>query len=361
MAPLRLSLVLVATLTPSVAAQGGVTPAVLLINEIRIDQPSADVDEYFELFSVPGSSSLDGLTYVVIGDSTAGVSGVVEFALDLTGNATNSQGLFTVGESTLSLGVADLATTLDFENGDNVTHLVVEGFSGAVSDDLDLDDDGVLDVTPWTNVLDAVSLVETTSPSIGSGDEWFYASSLGFTDLGPDGTFVPAHVYRCLTSLSDWRLGVFEIGGFDSPKAFNTACAALVTTFCDPPAPNSISPLGGDIGVLGSRSLQINDNSLVAGPIPDNFGVFVQGDMTGSPVPSPIGGNICLRGSLQRMNVVVLAVGGQAELQLDFSDPGLVESATMPGETVHYQLFHRDSFFLGGGNWTNGISVTWAP
>ena len=37
------------------------------LNEIRIDQSGTDDDEYFELTGTP-SSSLDGFTYLVIGD-----------------------------------------------------------------------------------------------------------------------------------------------------------------------------------------------------------------------------------------------------------------------------------------------------
>ena len=60
--------------------------ASVMINEIRIDMPSTDNDEYFELAGTP-SESLDGLTYLVLGDSTAGVSGVIECVLDLTGQS----------------------------------------------------------------------------------------------------------------------------------------------------------------------------------------------------------------------------------------------------------------------------------
>ena len=53
------------------------------ISEIRIDQPGSDNDEYFELAGAPGTS-LDGLTYIVIGDGTNG-SGVIEAVVPLTG------------------------------------------------------------------------------------------------------------------------------------------------------------------------------------------------------------------------------------------------------------------------------------
>lgn len=47
----------------------------VLINEIRVDQPANDNDEYFELYGSSGTS-LNGLAYLVIGDGPGG-SGVV--------------------------------------------------------------------------------------------------------------------------------------------------------------------------------------------------------------------------------------------------------------------------------------------
>ena len=55
------------------------------ISEIRIDQPSTDNDEYFELAGAAGTS-MNGLTYLVIGDGTGG-SGVIEAVVDLTGQS----------------------------------------------------------------------------------------------------------------------------------------------------------------------------------------------------------------------------------------------------------------------------------
>lgn len=207
------------------AALAGPTFAgsLIRINEIRIDQPGADNDEYFELKGPPGAS-LDGLTYLVIGDGTGG-SGVIEAVVNLTGNSINSSGYFLVTESTFTLaGTPDLvvgATGLNFENGDNVTHLLVSGFSGSNADDLDLDDDGVLDVTPWTGVLDAIGMLQQALPP--STTEWAYGASLGFEDIGPDGVGVPGHIYRCETS-GDWSIGTFDLTGLDTPGADNGAC-----------------------------------------------------------------------------------------------------------------------------------------
>ncbi len=218
-----LALALVALLlwaTPqfSVAQTNGVT-----INEIRIDQPGTDNDEYFELAGTAGTS-LDNLTYLVIGDGIGG-SGEIEAVVDLSGQSIPADGFFLAVESTFSLsGGGDLTTTLNFENSDNVTHLLVEGFTGSTGQDLDTDDDGVLDVTPWTAVLDCVALIET----VGSGDQ-VYCS----TTVGPDGSYVPSHVYRC--PAVGWVIGQFDpVGGMDTPGVENQCLPDLTITKSGP-------------------------------------------------------------------------------------------------------------------------------
>jgi hypothetical protein len=191
-----------------------------LINEIRIDQGGADDDEYFELLGTD-SESLDTLTYLVIGDGS-GSDGTIESVTSLAGQTIGSSGYFVVAESTFTIGTADLTTTLNFENSDNVTHLLVDGFTGANGDDLDTDDDGVLDVEPWTSVVDGVALIEEVNPPAGT--EFEYASDLGLPTVGPDGTFVPGHVYRFLDNPANtsWTVGPFDIAlGDDTPGAMN--------------------------------------------------------------------------------------------------------------------------------------------
>ncbi len=204
----------------------------LVINEIRTDQPGGDVDEYFELRGTPGAS-LDGLTYVVIGDGTGG-SGVIDGsgAIDLTGNVIPASGYFVAAESTFTLGVADFTASLGFENSDNVTHLLVEGFTGSPGDDLDTDDDGVLDVTPWTAIVDSVALRE----EVGGG-ELLYSPNI----CGPNGTFVPGHFY--LESDGTDSLVHYAIGEFDTVTGVDTPGAAN--------APGSLLPqaFGGNMGM----------------------------------------------------------------------------------------------------------------
>ncbi|MCA9291649.1 MAG: hypothetical protein KDA25_11020 [Phycisphaerales bacterium] len=191
----------------------------IVINEIRIDQPGTDLDEYFEIIG-PVDASLDGIFYVVIGDGPGG-SGVIEEVVDLTGWTTGATGFLVVAESTFTLGAADLVTSLNFENGDKTTHMLVSLFTGANGDDLDLDDDGVLDVEPWDSVLCSVSLVKEPNPD-GTTEEFYY----GINTVGPDGAFPPAHAIRCDTLAGVWSYGPFDpLGGLDTPGDVNVCPA----------------------------------------------------------------------------------------------------------------------------------------
>ena len=209
------------------------------INEIRIDQPGSDNNEYFELAGTPGTS-LDGLTYLVIGDDGNGSSGVIEAVISLEGNSIPSDGFFVAAESTFSLGTADLETTLNFENSDNVTHLLVSGFTGSNGDDLDPDDDGILYTTPWESIIDSVALIESAIEG-----EQVYSDTI----VGSDGTFVPAHVFRLPNGTGDFQIGQFDpAASNDTPgdsNEENTGVGETVAIY-DIQGAAQISPLLGE-------------------------------------------------------------------------------------------------------------------
>lgn len=224
--PDRSRLVLAAFLAVALLVLLPVSSFAVTINEIRIDQAGSDTDEYFELFGLSGES-LAGLSYLVIGDSSSGGSGVVESVIDLSSDALRADGLFVVAEASFSIGIADRIAGLNFENSDNVTHMLVSGFSGSSGDDLDLDDDGLFDHTAWSSVIDAVSLVE----SIGTGEQ-VYATST----VGPDGTAVPGHVYRAVDGSGQWQIGLLTPGG-PNETAGSRNSPALPDPESDPAAP----------------------------------------------------------------------------------------------------------------------------
>ncbi len=214
-------------------AFAGVVSAQVLINEIRVDNTGTDTDEYFELVGTPGAS-LAGLFYIVLGDgssssSSGGCSGTVEAVVDLSAFSIQADGFFAARNSAATpvLTGYDASVALAFENSDNVTHLVVSGFTGTLTQDLDTNDDGVLDITPWTMILDSIGLSEGTTfvcPTTGNNDEWLY----GVGVVGPDGIFAAAGMRRCTAGLIQSPIGVSPT--VDTPGAANACTVAVEST-----------------------------------------------------------------------------------------------------------------------------------
>ncbi len=190
-------------------------------NEIRTGTNNA---EYIELKGTPGAS-LAGLTVVVLGDgtSTGAVitrTGVVEWlyrfaATDVIGsngylvlhNPGANPLYVPVPPATADVGGAfpftiDPAATklpwgyqtptgsvgdTQLESPDNITFLLVSDFTGtdtfqtrapnagAGGQDLDTNDDGTLDITPWSAILDSVAFKETNGSTPTAGQDWWYS------------------------------------------------------------------------------------------------------------------------------------------------------------------------------------------
>jgi hypothetical protein len=200
------------------ARAGDDPPMPLVLSEIRIDQPSTDLDEWIELRGEPGTP-LKGLSIIVIGDGAPDQgSGVIEEIVPLSGAIPASR-YFVIAEKSFTLGAANLVRTLNFENSDTLTFMLVRGFTGALGQDLDANDDGVLDATPWSEALDSIAVLESDAlPPLGT--EWGY----GTATVGPAGNLSPWHVQRC-NDLDEWRTGSFDpIGGLDRPGLSNLWC-----------------------------------------------------------------------------------------------------------------------------------------
>jgi hypothetical protein len=183
----------------------------LALNEIRTNEPGSDFNEYIELSGI-GGSSLDNYSFIAIGDGATGDFGVIETSLTLTGFSLPADGTFVIAEETFTLGTADVVTELNFENSDQITYMLVYGFTGFTGDDLDTDDDGVLDVEPWQFIKDSVAFI---GPNPADGDP-IYSS----VTVGPDVEYVPVHAYRCPDGGGDWVVGCYELIG-DTPGAAN--------------------------------------------------------------------------------------------------------------------------------------------
>lgn len=141
-------------------------------------------DNGLEFFEITGtaSQSLSGLSFIEI-DGDAGNIGIINTVKDLSSYSLGTNGLLLWRDGgTIIQPGPDAATTVvindfnpDLQNGTG-TFLIVDGFTGAVNDDIDSDNDGTANATlPWTSVVASVSVKAATS------DTGYFADDFGGT------------------------------------------------------------------------------------------------------------------------------------------------------------------------------------
>jgi len=165
--------------------------AAILFNEITANPVGTDDNrEFIELRSTTdGVEAMTGLVLLLI-DANGGSSGGIDEAFNLNNYSTGTNGLLIMGndydvatpgplagpwnaqwmnpaqgnqETVLKdpsgaapytgLGVGDLSNNA-------FVALLVTGFSGAAGVDLDTNDDGIFDATPWASVVDSIAYFE---------------------------------------------------------------------------------------------------------------------------------------------------------------------------------------------------------
>jgi hypothetical protein len=124
--------------------------------------------------------------------------------------------------------------------------MLVWGFTGALNQDLDTNDDGELDVTPWLEVIQSIALIESAAvPPVNT--EYAY----GAVRVGPDPNgFVPSQLAYC-PSTDTWSIGTFDPAGkgaIDTPGAGTAGC-----DYASTPCPADID---GD-GTVGATDIAI--------------------------------------------------------------------------------------------------------
>jgi len=251
-----------------------VVSAEVVINEFSASTAGTDV-EYVEIFGTP---STDFSAYTILeieGDSTSNM-GTVDEVISL--GTTDADGFYLVNLPANAL-----------ENG-SISLLLVNNFSGAFGDDLDTNDDGILDVTPWDSVVDAVAVNDG-----GAGDQTY-----GVPALGPnyDGlsSFAPGGASRIpdgfdTDSASDWARNDFDLAGITGFEGTPLAGEAYNT----PGAPNELITITiPPFGVCGDPATFIHDvqGSGLTSPLAgSDTAVIVEGVvMSNFQGPNQIGG-----------------------------------------------------------------------
>lgn len=215
------ALAAVALAAPAVAAP--VTP---VINEFSANITGTDVagSEYIEVLGAPGADLSAYTVLEIEGDAGASVGVVDEVAVLGTADA---EGRYLVSLPSNGL-----------ENG-TISLLLVTGFTGALGNDLDADNDGVFDA-PTFEIVDAVAVNDG-----GSGDVTYGGTVL---TVGYDGqSFAPGGASRIpdgtdTNSTADWIRNDFDgagLAGFTGTlvegEALNTPGAVNATTVDTPP------------------------------------------------------------------------------------------------------------------------------
>jgi hypothetical protein len=214
------------------------------------------------------NASTDGLTLVVLtgeseDDPTPNfTAGDLNFAFDLTGGVVDSNGFLLLHNdgTAASVDPGDMEASFDFF-GSPSTFLLVEGFTGSTGTDLDTDDDGTLDVTPWTAVVDAISLDDNDGDTVPTHN---YATTVSATTGGAvvsstDG-FTPAAVSRLPDGTGAFVLtagaDTFTDDSNDTPGLSNEPVLVVTET-------------GGGTGVLEGSGSDSFDVALTKAPSTD--------------------------------------------------------------------------------------------
>ncbi len=243
---------------------GVIPPAEPKLNEFSASTAGTDV-EFVEIYGEPNTDYAAYTVLEIEGDSGAS-AGVVDEVIAL--GTTDANGLYLINLPANAL-----------ENG-TITLLLVSEFTGALNDDLDADNDGVLDAAPWTAMIDAVAVNDG-----GSGDITYGSPVLGVSYDGM--SFAPGGASRIpdgfdTDAATDWVRNDFDLAGiegfdgtivegeaYNTPGASNLIYTPPPETCGDPFTPiyqvqgaGAASPLvGTDVAVEGIVVGDFQNNS----------------------------------------------------------------------------------------------------
>ena len=200
-----------------------------VINEFVFNHTGSDTNEFVEILGDPNTDYSNLWILQVEGDATA--PGTIDSAVQV--GTTDADGFWSTGFSGNT-----------YENG-SVSLLLVENFTGSVGDDIDPNDDGTAENTPWTSIVDSVAVNDGDSGDLSYAQTELSSGFDGgsFTVGGasrlPDGTDSD--------SPSDWVRNDFDLAGIDGftgtpaeGEALNTPGAANAAADEQEPTPPSV-------------------------------------------------------------------------------------------------------------------------
>ncbi len=136
-----------ATLGEALNTPGELNLAVPIINEFVYNHDGQDKFEFFEIKGAP-NTIYDRVKLLVVESDAVSQQGKITNIVSFTW-PTNEGGYDAV-----------FATEEQSVLDNSVTLLLVYGFTGAAGADLDADNDGIIDVTPWMSLIDSVGVMD---------------------------------------------------------------------------------------------------------------------------------------------------------------------------------------------------------
>lgn len=250
-------------------------PAGPVINEMQVNTAGED----FEFVEIAGTAATDlsSLTLIGVESDFGGSAGTIDKVISLSGQTIPADGFWVAANPTAVttyLITPDMSIPANTFENSTATYFLVSGFTGALSDDLDTDDNGTLDSTPWTEIIDSVNIRDA------GATDFDYGAPI----TGPDGSNQPSGIFRCpdLTgSFSATFLNYSMPNG--TPGISNAAlCAGDVA-----PTVSSTTPADNATNVAANTNVTItfDETVVISGT------VKVEGSLSGIQNVSPTTGD----------------------------------------------------------------------
>lgn len=211
-----------------------------LINEFVFNHTGADTDEFVEVIA-PANTDLSTFWILEIeGDSNA--SGTIDEVIQL--GTTDVNGYYTTPFAGNT-----------YENG-SVALLLVKNFTGTLGQDLDTNDDGTLDTTPWEEIIDDIGVNDGGAADFNYATTTLLQSFDGSTFTVGGASRFPNGVDT--DAVSDWTRNDFDGSGLPSFPAVAAEPGEAVNT------PNRenviIEDVGGEDAVLVINEIDADTN-----------------------------------------------------------------------------------------------------
>ncbi len=208
----------------------GVEP--LIINEFVLDHSGTDTQEFIEVFGEPSMDYSNHTLLQIEGDGSG--AGLIDSIHPV--GTTDANGIWWTGY---------LSNTL--ENG-TVSLLLVKNFTGALGNDIDTTNNGVIDNPLWSEIVDSVAVHD------GGVNDRVYGTPVLFANYDGLSTYKPGGASRIpdgydTNSQSDWMRNVFSIGSEPSVGEANNT----------PGEPNLSNGFAPEMPPVVTRTLPVNN------------------------------------------------------------------------------------------------------